>query len=449
MLVDMAGSEGESKGNAPLLFVGVQSGAVRALEALDRSAVVLVAEGAQAPDHERVTAAGTIDLHGAFEPILGTARELLGGRPPAAVVALAERSVSVAARLREAFGLPGNSPTAALRCADKVEMKRAMGRAGVAVAPWREVGSGTRADELVEALGLPLVLKPRRDSGGRGQSKLESAAAVAECLEEVARTDTFDTAYGWLAEGWVEGVEMSIESFLADGATLLENPTEYYVLRHANILPAVLDARTWSEVRDLNQRALAAAGVTRGITHLELFRTARGPVFGELAARPPGGRLMTLLRRAWGFDPWKALLRLELGEELTLPRTPKRTAGVWVLYPGAGQVKRIDGLEAARATPHVRRIALKVGPGDSIGDRVASGVDVGSIHAEGPDRDRVAEALRTAHARLVIHTEPRGELPEPRGESPRAKGDSPEPEGESPKSKGESPEPRGESTRSP
>lgn len=401
----MAGSDGASIPRGPLLFVGIHGGAVRALRSLEREAVALVAEGTRSAALEDLAASGTIDLHGAFEPILESARALLGDRPPAAVVALAERSVLVAARLRESFGLPGNDSDVALRCADKVEMKRAMERAGIAVATWREVGPRTRADELVEELGLPLVLKPRRDSGGRGQSKLTSASAVAACLAEVARADTFDTAYGWLAEGWVEGVEMSVESFVAGGVPLLENPTEYYVQRHANILPAVLEDETWREVRDLNRRALAAAGVTRGITHLEVFRTARGPVFGELAARPPGGRLMTLLRRAWGFDPWKALLRLELGEPVHLPETPKRTAGAWVLYPGAGTVTSIAGLEEARATPHVRRIALKVEPGDTIADRVASGVDVGSIQAEGPDRDTVAEALRAAHARLQFTVE--------------------------------------------
>jgi biotin carboxylase len=208
--------------------------------------------------------------------------------------------------------------------------------------------------------------------------------------------------YGWLAEARIEGVEMSVESFVRDGAVVFANPTEYIVQRHANLLPAPLTPAELEPVLELNRRALAAAGVVRGITHLELFRTADGPVFGELAARPPGGRLMPLLRRAWGFDPWEAALRLELDEPFAFPERPRRVAGVWILHPGAGTVAGVEGIDAARAVGHVDKVTVRVRPGDRVEEREGSGQDIGAIRASGPDRDTVAEALRRAEACLRI-----------------------------------------------
>ncbi len=382
----------------PVVLVGFSRDVLGALEVVGHRALVVIAKGQRRPEHEAIEAVCEVDLHGPLAAVERAVRERLAERTPATVVALAERTVLVAAHLRAAFGLPGNSPKTALSCADKVVMKRAMEAAGVPVAPWREVRADTTARELIEALGLPVLIKPRRDSGGRAQRKLDTVEATEAALAVLAREAP--RGYGWLAEGWIVGREMSVEAFVRGGAVVFANPTEYYVPRHANIVPAELEADVWREVRAFTERAIAAAEVERGIVHLELFRTTRGLVFGELASRPPGGRLMKLLGRAWGFDPWEMLLRHQLGEAPEFPASARRTAGVWILHPGAGTLKAVHGLERARALPHVRRVALKVRPGDTIAERIGSGQDVGAVYAEGPTRDAVADALSTAHATL-------------------------------------------------
>lgn len=386
--------------HAPLLLIGFQRGAGRALERLRRPAFVLVPRGQARAAIDGIADRREVDLHGDLASIEATAREMLGAHRPAAVVALAERTVVVAAHLRESLGLGGNSASTALVCADKVEMKRAMDAAGVPVAAWRAIDASTSSAELIEALGLPLVVKPRRDSGGRGQQRLDDQKDVEAALSKLRGAAAGGEGFGWLAEAWIEGVEMSVETFVHEGLPVFVNPTEYLVPRHANIVPAELSPAMQEEIRGFNARALEAAGVERGLTHLELFRTARGLVFGELASRPPGGRLMPLLRRAWAFDPWEAMLRLECGETFEFPTAPRRSAGVWVLHPGVGRVVSIRGLAEARALPDVRRVTLKVETGSTIGPRYGSGQDVGAIYAEGADRTCVAAALTAAHDRI-------------------------------------------------
>jgi len=155
-----------------------------------------------------------------------------------------------------------------------------------------------------------------------------------------------------------------------------------------------------SELRELFVRAADALGLRVGVAHMEAFLTGDGLVFGELAARPPGGRLMPLIQRAWGFDPYESLLRIALRRDVEFPSAARSFAGTWVLHPGPGIVGRISGVAAARRVPGVRKVSLRVREGDTILPRLGSGQDVGYIDADGATRDEVARALVAARATL-------------------------------------------------
>lgn len=377
-----------------ILFVGARPGALAAAARLGFEALVVadqVAPGGLRGYALERPASGEADAQ--FEAGQNLARAR--GRRVRAVVALTEAAVVPAARLRDELGLAGLPFARAVLFTDKRLMKRAAAAAGVPVTPWREVGPDDGPEDLVRELGLPLVLKLPRSSGSRGQVVARDLAAVRAALPGAA-----------LAERFVEGREMSVESLVADGRTLFSNPTEYLVPLHASIVAAPPAPQLWQAARDLSERVLGALGLDRGLAHLELFLTKSGPLFGEVAARPPGGRLMPLLRRCYGFDPWEALLRVELGQAPHLPARARRCAGAWMLHPGAGQVRAVEGLGAARGVPGITRVRLRVAAGERVDARLGSGQDVGYLQAEGPDRDAVARALLEAERRLSIELEP-------------------------------------------
>lgn len=321
-------------------------------------------------------------------------RRAADGRRVGAVFALTERAVVPAAELRLRLGLGGDSPEAARRSTDKIEMKRTIAGAGIPCARFVDGGQNLRVDELVAELGLPLVFKGRVSSGGR-QNR------IFRQRDEIRRKPRS----GWMAEGFVDGVEMSVESLVAGGRTVFVNATEYFRVRWANILPAVLPQDVLAAVTALNERVVEAIGIDTAFTHLELFLTPAGPVFGEIATRPPGGHITELIELAYGFDPWQAWLRLGLGEDVPLPERAERTAGVWVLHPGKGVVRAVSGLAEARALPGVEEIRLRVKPGSTVAERVGAGQEVGAVVVTGRDRDEVAERLLAAHGRLRIEVD--------------------------------------------
>ncbi len=324
------------------------------------------------------------------------AREVGAGGQVDAVMTATEGTVLAAAFIRDELGLGGLDPAAARRCSDKLLMKEAVRAAGLLCAPFAPGGAGVSGESLAAALGLPMVVKPRVGWGGRFS-------------RQVHRREELPAVLGpeWLAESFITGVEMSVESLVVAGEPVFTNFTQYLVPGWANVVPATVTAAVAAELRTLNRAAIRALGIRRGMTHVEVFLTPRGVVFGEIAARPPGGHIMELIAQAYGFDPWRAWLRAELGEPLERFGHANRAAGVWLLHPGAGRVEAIAGVEEARALAGIERVKLRVRPGSEVAERIGVGQEVGTILAVGADREEVERRLRAAHALIRIELEPR------------------------------------------
>ena len=377
-----------------VVLVGLRAGA---LDAAERLGLGVVAVTEAAPGAGRgARLAGAVQARFDAPPAAwGGVADSLRPYRPAAVVALTERSVVPAAHVRAALGLDGLSVEAAHLCTDKRAMKRAARAAGLACADVVEAEDGLSADGLVERLGLPLVVKPAVGSGGRGARVCRTRAGVPDALEP-----------GWMAESFVDGVEMSVETTggAAAGGAVWTNPTRYLVPTWASVIPAPPGPGVAAAVA-LAVEARAALGVERGTTHLEAFLTPDGPVFGEMAARPPGGHLMALVRLAYGADPWEAVLRAELGEPPGLPARAERAAAAWILHPGGGRVTVAEGAEACRALPGVEEVALRVAPGDVVGPRTGSGEEVGHVLVTGATAEEAEARLRAARAALRVEVE--------------------------------------------
>jgi biotin carboxylase len=381
----MSGPDG-GRGGDPrrVLLLGARRAALAAVKRLGLDALVL-------HEHEEWPDLGRPVSFDDPEEVVRAAREVIGKREVHAVLGLTERSVVAAAHVRAELSLPGIDVACALRCTDKLAMKEAIRARDVRCTDFVAVNGSAHAPELAKRLGLPVVLKRKRSSGSRGQVVARSVTELGDRLEN-----------GMLAERYVIGREMSVESFVQDGRVIFANTTEYLVPLHANIVPAALEPDMRAAVHALNAAAIAAVGVERGMTHCELFLTPDGPVFGEIAARPPGGRIMPLLRRAYGFDPWRVLFSIELGERVDVRWKSRRSAGVFMLHPGEGRVADVRGLESASSLPGVHKLVLRVAPGDRVTRRDGSGQDVGYVECVGATRDEVAAALLRAVEELRV-----------------------------------------------
>ncbi len=87
-----------------------------------------------------------------------------------------------AARVREARGIPGTSVRTTWLCRDKPSMKEALRQAGVPTAASTAAHSVDDAVDFANAIGFPLILKPRAGAGALGTTRVDSMAELQQAL---------------------------------------------------------------------------------------------------------------------------------------------------------------------------------------------------------------------------------------------------------------------------
>jgi hypothetical protein len=84
---------------------------------------------------------------------------------------------------------------------------------------------------------------------------------------------------------------------------------------------------------------------------MEWYRTASGEaVFGEIAARPPGARVVDLMNYATDGDLYAGWAEAALHGQLHTPLHQRYNAGtIFKRAQGSGRITHIEGLDALRA----------------------------------------------------------------------------------------------------
>ena len=91
---------------------------------------------------------------------------------------------------------------------DKVKTKQIWQGSDLPTAPYRIIGKDADFKEVIESLGLPLIIKPVHEGSSVGMSKVEKAEDLAAALEKATQHDAIV-----MAEKWITGREFTI-SFL-------------------------------------------------------------------------------------------------------------------------------------------------------------------------------------------------------------------------------------------
>jgi len=97
--------------------------------------------------------------------------------------AVIEAHVLVAARVREACGIPGTSVHTTWLCRDKPSMKDALRAGGIPCAQSAAASTAEEARAFARDVGYPLILKPRDSAGASGTFKVDDDAGLERALK--------------------------------------------------------------------------------------------------------------------------------------------------------------------------------------------------------------------------------------------------------------------------
>lgn len=330
----------EAATNVPAVRVGVI--AQQALDALAPSVAARLAAHWQVDD---VTNAASLEhavralgaTHGAIARCFGAYEQL---QQPLAIV-------------RERLGIPGLSSEAAHNFRDKARMKDALRAAGVPVARHRLIASREEALEFIAEVGFPVVLKPPAGAGAIATQRIRDLASLDTMLASYRATP----ANPMLAEEFLRGTEYSLETVSVDGEAIWHSLTRYGPtpldvvenswIQWTVLLPREVDAPEFDDIRTVGAHALRALGMGTGVSHCEWFRRDDGTVaISEIAARPPGANITTMISRAHDIDFVAAWVRLMINGTFDPPDRRYAVGTAYLRGQGTGQVRTVEGLDA-------------------------------------------------------------------------------------------------------
>lgn len=308
----------------------------------------------------------------------------------------------LAAAINQALGRPTHPPDAAERARNKHQQRAACAAAGVPVPAFHLHTLGAAPPDG----SFPCVVKPLALAGSRGVIRADDQRALAGALERAGRIAAPATEV--LIEAFVPGREVALEGLLSAGRltvlALFDKPDPLdgpFFEESIYVTPSRLPADVQDAVARVTQQAAAALGLREGAVHAELRVNDGGVWLIEVAARPIGGRCSAALRLADGSSLEEVLCRQALGLPLPPLVREARASGVMMIpVPGAGVLREVQGVDAARAVPLVEGVELTAHPGERLVPWPEGSRYPGFIFARGDTAAGVEAALRASHACL-------------------------------------------------
>ncbi|MFI8106514.1 ATP-grasp domain-containing protein [Streptomyces sp. NPDC086023] len=334
-------------------------------------------------------------------------------RPFDAVVSIQEHALLSLAALNDRLGLRGPRHETVRLITDKWAMRTRLAEQGVGpvAAALGQTAEDMRA--FGAAHGFPYIAKPVSATGSFGVVLVQP-----DRVDEIAEGFAGSGASAFLLEEYLEGPEISVESFTFAGRhivfALTDKSTGDGFVESGHTVPAELDTAVVAEVTELVGAFLDAVGLTDGPSHVEVKLTAHGPRIVEGHCRRGGDRINELVRLAYGVDMEELSVAWALGlAEPPAERPPLlRASAIRFAEAPCGELVAVTGQDEVLADPAVTELRVLHEPGTQVGPVRWSGDRAAYVIATG-DTPAEAEARAAAGVAGLVFTVAPGPAAEP------------------------------------
>jgi len=343
----------------------------------------------------------------------------MSSAPPDGVVAVGDRPVTIAARVLEAFGLPGNPTAAALASRNKLESRTMLEAAGLPVPAFRPVSLNEDPAEIGLSVRYPVVLKPLAMSGSRGVIRADNASQFVSAFNRVRalldqsdvraeRESAHDTV---LIEAFIPGSEYAVEGVLTEGClqllAIFDKPDPLdgpFFEETIYVAPSREPEHVQLQIVAAVVAGASAIGLRNGPLHAECRVNEHGVYVLEIAARPIGGLCSKALRFVsprGEASLEEVLLRHALREDVSSFSRERAASGVMMIpIPRRGIYKGVAGEREARSVPGIIDVTITAKPDVKLTPLPEGRSYLGFIFANASTPLAVEQALRAAHAKL-------------------------------------------------
>lgn len=267
------------------------------------------------------------------------------------VECLWEPGMILAAKLREALGLPGMTVAETVPFRDKESMKLALDRAGIRTPRHHRATTADEVRGAAREIGWPVIIKPIAGAGSADTYRCDSAEDLERAIGLTRHVKEFSV------EEFVEAEEFTFDTVCAGGKVLYHNiswyrPRPLLAKQHEWVTSQTIALRNPGDPYLANGMkmgldVLRALNFRDGFTHMEWYRKADGEaVFGEIACRSAGARSTEIMNYSADIDVWRGW-----AESVCLGRWTQPIDRRWnacILFKrarGEGRIQRIEGLD--------------------------------------------------------------------------------------------------------
>lgn len=318
-----------------------------------------------------------------------------------------DQAVVVVATVARELGLPCHiSVDGAKAATNKVDMRRELERAGVAMTSGGVVGNDPTTEEL-SALPLPCVVKAADSQGQRGMRRIDTAADLPDAIRTAARFSRTSTV---VVEEFATGPELTINAWMRAGEPIVLIPTDRHTfnpppaigicLRH--VAPSVHDEQR-DALAEITCRVASAYGVTDGPLYIQLLATDDGFRVVEAASRVGGGHEAQLFEEMYGLSLLDLTIDSAFGRnDRSIPDLRVERCGVVnFVVARPGHVDRLSSMDVLVDEGLIDQGQWYVEPGHEQTPIVDSMGRIGAVIVTGAVRSRVLADAAEAYGRLT------------------------------------------------
>lgn len=349
------------------------------------------------------------------EAVLAAAKEY---KPDYIMTSTSDMPVRTVAWVYEQLGRKGGIAYEDSICAtDKSMMRLRMKEKNVPIPDFHILESFEDFEKLVkdlpETLKPVFVLKPADNAASRGVKLVSTEDLSDGDINKLKDLWDFTHEYSRggrvLAEEYMEGPEVSVESVTSHGVTHIITITDKkvthvpYFVETGHTEPSRLSKDQQDDIKNVALAAIEAVGIVDGPSHTEIKVTNTGAKLVEIAARL-GGDFITsrLVPLSSGVNLNECELDAVLGSEPAWERTITRGSAIRFIPAKEGKIVKILGVDEAKNMPGVEEVVLYKKEGDIVPPLHSSSDRVGHVIAIGADADEAEKNCEEALSKIEL-----------------------------------------------
>ena len=365
-----------------VLFTGIQR-FCRTLKERGYRIAVLREKGERLTDRKEVDYIIDYDSRH-LDELMETVRRLRFRDGILTVINRRERRVREFAVVNMALGGKGISLEQAEWLVDKYLMRRRMVEYDPSIAPRFELIEDPSFPPGRLQIGFPLMIKPRNLFKSQLVVRCDDLGDLARTLRlvasrmgETANRHGVILKKGLLAEEFLRGRELSIDSFVSPTGDVYHSPVvdlvaaqdigidDYHVF--ARMVPSQFEPSDVAAIERVAEKGITALQLINSPAHMDMILTSSGPKLLEVGARV-GGYRSDMMKLSFGIDLDEVTFSTALGKRPDLvPKFERSTVVLEFFPPREGKLKGIKGLNKVGMLQSFHRLRERTKAGERVG----------------------------------------------------------------------------------